>query len=57
MQIVWPYMMGGCQLTRDTAKLLREAGDWETVDLGAPKGEAWYEPIPYTMGRLVKAKN
>lgn len=49
--------MGGCQLTRDTAKLLREAGDWETVDLGAPKGEAWYEPIPYTMGRLVKAKN
>lgn len=54
LQLVWPHLLGGCELTRNTAEYLRKAGEWESVDLGAPKGEKWYEPVPYTMGRLVK---
>ena len=55
-QIVWPIVMGGCNINRDTAKSLRAAGEWEKVELGKGKDEVGWEMLVHIVGRLVKAK-
>lgn len=54
-QVVWPYVLQGCSLDRDTAKTLREAGEWAKVDLQLPGEEDAWQTFPRISGRLVKA--
>lgn len=53
---MWPPLLGGCSLTKDTDLWLREVGGeggWEQVDLGK-RGED-EGVVPEVIGRLVKA--
>ncbi|KAG6359360.1 hypothetical protein INS49_012881 [Diaporthe citri] len=54
VDIFWPTVIGGCQLCRNTPKMLREAGPWTKIDLEQPSGEPWYHPLPHIMGVLTK---
>lgn len=54
LNLVWPSMMGGCSLCRDTAWSLRKAGDWTEYDLAMPVDEPWYAATPHTYGILTK---
>ncbi|CZS87911.1 uncharacterized protein RCO7_00908 [Rhynchosporium graminicola] len=52
VDIVWPHCTGGCSLTRDTRKWLKEVGSWEKVDLVQPEDEAFCHVVPHIMGVL-----
>ena len=54
IDLVWPHFLGGCSITRDTERWLREAGDWSKIDLKQPEAEPSYQVIPHVMGVLVK---
>ncbi|KAL2071725.1 hypothetical protein VTL71DRAFT_12960 [Oculimacula yallundae] len=54
VDIVWPHCTGGCSLTRDTGKWLKEAGSWQKVDLVQPSDEAFCHVVPHIMGVLTK---
>ena len=54
IDIVWPTFLGGCSITRDTEKWLREAGKWREVDLTQPPTEPYYQVVPHAMGVLKK---
>ncbi|KAL2269183.1 hypothetical protein VTJ83DRAFT_4029 [Remersonia thermophila] len=51
---VWPRIIGGCQITRDTGRYLREAGPWSHVDLHPLAGEQWFFTLPSIIGVLTK---
>ncbi len=46
--------MGGCQMTRDTAKWLKAAGPWSEIDLHQLEGEPWHFTMPHIIGVLTK---
>jgi hypothetical protein len=54
IDVIWPTFLGGCSITRDTEKWLREAGNWRSVDLKQPELEPSYEVIPHIEGTLTK---
>lgn len=54
INLVWPTIIGGCELCRDTETVLRSAGPWEKVDLVQPLDEPWYHTLPHVYGVLVK---
>ncbi|RVD81088.1 uncharacterized protein DFL_008965 [Arthrobotrys flagrans] len=54
--VVWPFLMAGCDLCRPTEAYLYGAGEWEVKDLKHPEGTGGYEFITSTQGRLIKAK-
>jgi hypothetical protein len=54
VDVVWPHFLGGCSITRDTEKWLRDAGPWSKVDLKQPELEPSYQVIPHVMGVLTK---
>lgn len=54
LTVVWRIMVGGCELDRDTGRILRSAGEWERDEVGELRGEMWYHPMPHFIGRLVK---
>ncbi|KAK7744523.1 hypothetical protein SLS53_003408 [Cytospora paraplurivora] len=54
VNIFWPHLIGGCQLCRDTARILKNAGSWTKIDLAQPIGEPWYHPLPHIIGTLTK---
>ncbi|ROW03175.1 hypothetical protein VPNG_08159 [Cytospora leucostoma] len=54
VNIFWPHLVGGCQLCRDTTRMLKEAGPWTKIDLAQPVGEPWYHPLPHIIGTLTK---
>lgn len=54
IDFVWPYFLGGCSITRDSEKWLREAGPWSVVDLSQPEGEYSYMVLPHVAGVLTK---
>ncbi|KUJ15870.1 S-adenosyl-L-methionine-dependent methyltransferase [Mollisia scopiformis] len=54
IDIVWPHFIGGCSITRDTGKWMREAGNWSKVDLYQPDDEPSYNVLPHVMGTLTK---
>jgi SAM-dependent methyltransferase len=51
---VWPKLVGGCHLGRDLESYLRDAGEWESIEL-EQLGEDWFM-FRRVIGRLVKAK-
>lgn len=53
--ILWPFFLGGCELNRKTDEWLKQAGEWERIELEGGTGESGFEVIPHVMGRLVKA--
>jgi len=53
--LVWPSLLGGCELTRPTPKWLWEAGHWSTIKLNPVKDYTGYEVNPDITGHLVKA--
>ncbi|KAJ0119250.1 hypothetical protein J7T55_013487 [Diaporthe amygdali] len=54
VNIFWPRLIGGCQLCRNTPRMLREAGPWTKFDLEQAAGEPWYHPVPHVLGVLTK---
>jgi hypothetical protein len=52
---VWPTLLSGCHLSRDTDKVLREAGQWDTVTLKRSESYLWFAPIQFLFGLMVKA--
>ena len=54
MDLFWPHFIGGCSITRDTVRWLKEAGNWSKVDLVQPEDEPPYQIIPHIMGVLTK---
>lgn len=54
IDILWPHFLGGCSITRDTEKWLKESGTWTDVDLYQPHDEPSYHVLPHTMGVLTK---
>ncbi|KAL9591222.1 MAG: hypothetical protein Q9179_007940, partial [Wetmoreana sp. 5 TL-2023] len=53
-QIVWPYVLQGCCLDRDTAKTFREAGAWSRIELQEPTKEDAWQAVPHIAGKLIK---
>jgi hypothetical protein len=53
-EIIWPIFLGGCNINRDTAKSLNEAGSWSKVELGRAEDEVGWEILGHVVGRLVK---
>ncbi|QSZ36838.1 hypothetical protein DSL72_006721 [Monilinia vaccinii-corymbosi] len=54
VNILWPHFLGGCEITRDTEKSLREVGKWSKIDLKQPAEEPSYKILPHVMGVLEK---
>ncbi|KAH6713250.1 S-adenosyl-L-methionine-dependent methyltransferase [Leptodontidium sp. 2 PMI_412] len=54
IDIIWPHFLGGCSITRDSGKWLKEAGSWQKVDLKQPADESFCHVIPHIMGVLTK---
>ncbi|AEO63609.1 uncharacterized protein THITE_2109111 [Thermothielavioides terrestris NRRL 8126] len=54
LNLLWPHFIGGCEMGRDTAKWLREAGPWSEVDLAPPEDDQWYHTLPHVIGVLTK---
>ncbi|KAL9007367.1 MAG: hypothetical protein Q9173_007342 [Seirophora scorigena] len=56
--IVWPYVLSNCHMNRDTARTLREAGEWATNELQRlPLDEDEWQALalPHIRGHLTKA--
>lgn len=53
-EVVWPTLMGGCNINRDSGSYVREAGSWTTVELGRGQNEFGWEMLGHVVGRLVK---
>jgi hypothetical protein len=56
IDVFWPFFQGGCSITRDTGKMLKESGSWSEVDLKQSDDEikSQYHCIPHLMGVLTK---
>ncbi|KAH7350733.1 S-adenosyl-L-methionine-dependent methyltransferase [Rhexocercosporidium sp. MPI-PUGE-AT-0058] len=54
IDLIWPQFLGGCSITRDSGKWLKEAGSWQKVDLKQPADEPFCHVIPHIMGVLTK---
>lgn len=54
LNLLWPRLIGGCEMARDTAKFLREAGPWSDIDLCPLADEPWYFTMPHIIGVLTK---
>ena len=53
-QLLWPLVMGGCNINRDTADILRGVGSWESVTLGRMRRDVGWEMFGHVVGTLVK---
>ncbi|CAK7274756.1 hypothetical protein SEPCBS57363_006324 [Sporothrix epigloea] len=54
INLFWPYMVGGCELQRDTGRYLREAAPWSSIDLSPLANELWFQAVPHVVGVLTK---
>jgi hypothetical protein len=52
--VIWPIMIGGCQLTRKTKETVLRSADWEVVELDDDEGPSGL--FPRVWGRLKKKK-
>jgi hypothetical protein len=56
-QMPWPWLLGGCNINRDTEQSLKGAGEWEKVELGRPTNENGWELLGHVEGRLIKPRD
>ncbi|SPO07468.1 uncharacterized protein DNG_10162 [Cephalotrichum gorgonifer] len=54
LNLFWPTMIGGCDLTRTTMETLQKAGIWAKVDVARCVDEPWHHAIPHIYGILTK---
>ncbi|KAI1112643.1 S-adenosyl-L-methionine-dependent methyltransferase [Nemania sp. NC0429] len=54
INLVWPHLIGGCEICRETEKSLRAAGPWSHIDIGQPPVEQWYHSLPHILGVFTK---
>lgn len=54
VDLVWPHFLGGCEITRDSGKWIKEAGPWSKAVLVQPENEPKYQVVPHIQGVLVK---
>ncbi|KAI1428635.1 S-adenosyl-L-methionine-dependent methyltransferase [Xylaria sp. FL1777] len=54
VNLVWPHLIGGCELCRPTEKTLRETGPWASIDVAQPPEEPWYSSVPHVLGVFTK---
>ncbi|KAI3342479.1 S-adenosyl-L-methionine-dependent methyltransferase [Ustulina deusta] len=54
VNLVWPHLVGGCELCRPTEKTLRETGPWAKIDIGHPPEEMWFHTLPHILGVFTK---
>ncbi len=54
VDLLWPTFLGGCSITRDTARWVKEVGAWNTVDLKRPDDAEPWHLVPHIMGTLKK---
>ncbi|KAI1270157.1 S-adenosyl-L-methionine-dependent methyltransferase [Xylariaceae sp. FL1019] len=54
INLVWPTLIGGCEICRPTEQTLRNAGSWSSVDIGQPPVEPWYHLVPHILGVFTK---
>lgn len=52
-QLLWPTLFGS-NINRDTARYVRDAGNWSRVELAKAEGEVGWEMLGHVVGRLVK---
>jgi hypothetical protein len=50
-QKIWSFLLSGCSINRDTAKYLKQAGSWDTIDLRRKDGEVGWEVMGYVVGQ------
>ncbi|KAF2152240.1 S-adenosyl-L-methionine-dependent methyltransferase [Myriangium duriaei CBS 260.36] len=55
VNVVWPHLLDGCDLTRNTQSILKKAGDWEIVSLNMDPKDGYFEALPHCVGRLQKS--
>ncbi|KAK4565254.1 hypothetical protein LTR86_003871 [Recurvomyces mirabilis] len=55
INVIWPTLLDGCHICRDTMKTLLAAGPWEKVDVNMDSNEGYFESLPHLYGTLVKA--
>jgi len=53
-QLLWPLVMGGCNINRDTTDILKGAGSWKSVTLGRMRRDVGWEMLGHVVGTLVK---
>lgn len=56
IDVVWPHMFDGCNLSRPTDEWLLQTGEWDEVDLRSGEDEGKYAVVPHAIGRLVKRR-
>jgi hypothetical protein len=54
VDVFWPHFVGGCSITRDTLRWLKEAGSWSKFGLKKPEDEPSYNMLPHILGVLTK---
>ncbi|KAK5107548.1 hypothetical protein LTR62_001036 [Meristemomyces frigidus] len=55
LNLIWPTLLDGCHICRDTMQTLRQAVEWEKIELVRDIKEGYFESLPHVYGRLVKA--
>lgn len=56
INIIWPHLFNGCNITRPTDEWLLRAGDWDEVKLRPAAGEGKYDTVPHIIGTLTKKR-
>ncbi|KKA30074.1 hypothetical protein TD95_005033 [Thielaviopsis punctulata] len=54
VNLLWPVVVGGCDIHRDTEATLRAAGDWSVFDVTEQADEPWCKMVPHIRGVLIK---
>ncbi|MCJ1332521.1 hypothetical protein MMC10_009214 [Thelotrema lepadinum] len=54
--VPWSHLLAGCRLDRETETYLREAGEWESVELTQMGHEMPWFLLPKVWGTMVKAQ-
>lgn len=53
--MIWPFFLGGCNLTRSTEDYILQAGEWSNIDQVLTSREDPLLVIPPFAGRFTKA--
>jgi SAM-dependent methyltransferase len=51
---LWPTFIGGCELTRETGKIIAGVANWNCIEAGDLEGEWSGTMFPHLVGRYIK---
>lgn len=52
--VPWGVLLDNCHLLRNTGNVIKNAGEWESVEIDYDSREGYFESLPHVVGRLVK---